>query len=114
MHPILPLLTTLFALAPPITAHSGSLTYFHPGLGACGYQNTDNDPLVAISAALYDRTNSCGRWIKVKGPKGTRNVKVRDRCEGCAEWDLDLGPKMFKEVVGDLGIGRAKGTWEWA
>lgn len=95
-------------------AHSSSLTYFHPALGACGITHSDNSPIAAISAALYDRTVSCGRWINVHGPKGSANVQVADRCTGCAEWDLDVSPNVFEAVAGGLDVGRTQGSWEWA
>lgn len=39
------------------TSHQG--TWFYDGLGACGYYNTNSDPIVAISAQIYGTGGSC-------------------------------------------------------
>lgn len=87
---------------------SGDITWFHPGLGACGKTNGDNDLIVAVSAGLYDSQKPCGRRMRVKGPKGSVDVTVVDRCGGCAYNDVDLSPAAFKKAVGNLGLGRKK------
>ncbi|KAH8168862.1 hypothetical protein LIA77_10988 [Sarocladium implicatum] len=109
---MLPLLILL--PLPFTTAHSSSLTYFHPALGACGLTHSDTSPIAAISATLYDRTSSYGRWILVHGPAGSEHVQVADRCVSCAEWDLDVSPSVFERVAGSLDVGRTQGSWEWA
>ncbi|KAF7534938.1 hypothetical protein G7Z17_g13289 [Cylindrodendrum hubeiense] len=119
------LTTVLLALALPFThaapsklhvrSSSGDLTYYHPnvGLGACGKQYSDSSLVAAVSAELYDAIKPCGRSIRVTGPGGTVDVAVVDRCEGCAYSDLDLSPAAFNQAVGELGLGRKTGTWEW-
>ncbi|KAF5011636.1 hypothetical protein FDECE_2259 [Fusarium decemcellulare] len=107
----------LFANAAPANLakrNSGELTFYNPGLGACGGTNGDGDIVVAMSAALFDAQKPCGRKIKVHGDAGTAVVTVVDRCEGCATNDLDLSPAAFTKAVGDLGLGRVTGSWEWA
>ncbi|KND89132.1 Papain inhibitor [Tolypocladium ophioglossoides CBS 100239] len=94
--------------------NTGSITYFNPGLGACGQTNGDNDAIVAVSAALYDSQHPCNRNIRVSYHGRSVVVKVVDRCTGCAFNDLDLSPSAFRQVIGDLGIGRATATWAWA
>ncbi|PHH61420.1 hypothetical protein CDD81_391 [Ophiocordyceps australis] len=117
-------LSTLLALALAVcaapapdtaaAASSGQITYYYPGLGACGQTNGANDAIVAVSAPLFDSQRPCGRNIRVK--YGGRSVVVRvvDRCAGCAYNDLDLSPTAFQQVVGDLGKGRVPASWEWA
>lgn len=115
-------LTTLLALAAGALAipagettaatHTGDLTFFNPGLGACGGTNGDNDLITAISAKLFDDQPLCGRTIRVSKNGRSADVKIVDRCEGCKEFDLDLSPAAFKDVVGDLGVGRTTGSWK--
>lgn len=105
-----------FALAAPLAklASSGEMTYFHPGLGACGDTHGDGDMIVAISSDRYDANDQCGRKIKVRGDAGETIVSVVDRCVGCAPDDLDLSPTAFEAAIGGLGIGRTTASWEWA
>ena len=95
-------------------AARGEMTYYEPGLGACGGTNGPGELIVAVSASRYDQQNPCGRKIKVKGDRGEVVVTVVDRCAGCARDDLDLSPAAFQRAIGDLGIGRTEGSWGWA
>lgn len=97
-----------------ISIHSGSITWYNTGLGACGHVNNDNELVAAVSHSLYDREHPCGRKIRVSHKGRSAVVAVVDRCEGCAENDLDLSPAAFRAVVGDLGVGRTTATWDWA
>ena len=41
-------------------------------------------------------------------------VTVVDRCEACAANDIDVSPKVFRELVsGGLGEGRVPVQWVW-
>lgn len=111
---IITLLPLSLAAPPAALASSGEMTYFHPGLGACGETHGDGDMIVAISSERYDASDQCGRSIKIRGDAGETIVKVVDRCVGCAHDDLDLSPKAFKAAVGGLGVGRTTGSWQWA
>ncbi|KAK0719016.1 RlpA-like double-psi beta-barrel-protein domain-containing protein-containing protein [Apiosordaria backusii] len=113
----------------------GELTYYSPslGAGACGWQSSDNDSIVAISHVLFDagldasggtrnsnENTLCGRTIRVweEGRDKGEGVEVEvvDRCTGCDVRDLDLSDGVFGEVVrGDGGHdrGRVRGEWEW-
>lgn len=112
------------ALAAPTETKSlaarsnGDITWYYPGLGACGETNGDGDAVAAVSAAIYDAQNVCGRYIKVSyakgGRKGEATVRVVDRCANCATNDIDLSPSAFEKVTGDKSLGRVSGSWEWA
>lgn len=107
------------ALAAPwnpkaITHTAGEVTYFAPGLGACGQTHGESAFITAISASLFDSEDFCGKAIKVTGPAGTVTVTVVDRCGGCAHNDLDLSPAAFEASIGGLSIGRTTAEWEWA
>ena len=92
---------------------SGDVTYYTPGLGACGHNNNENDLIVAVSHILFDAEKPCGRRMRVTSDKSSVDVTVVDRCAGCAYGDVDLSPAAFGIAVGDFGLGRRPGSWEW-
>ncbi|ORY95479.1 RlpA-like double-psi beta-barrel-protein domain-containing protein-containing protein [Syncephalastrum racemosum] len=100
--------------------YTGTATWFKPAseggsTGACGPKEGDNSLIVALNKKQYGNMSAkskwCGKKIKVKGPKGSMTVKVNDACPECKYGDLDLTPRVFKKVVGDMDIGVAKITW---
>ncbi|KAI1173779.1 RlpA-like double-psi beta-barrel-protein domain-containing protein-containing protein [Nemania sp. FL0916] len=116
-----PATSPLSALASRQTM-SGDLTYYTPGLGACGVYSGEEDAVVALSWQLFDpytpngnpNNNSlCGKKIHISlgGKKAT--VTVADRCTGCQLDDLDVPVKVFASLA-DPDVGRTKMTWTWA
>ncbi|ORZ03959.1 RlpA-like double-psi beta-barrel-protein domain-containing protein-containing protein [Syncephalastrum racemosum] len=102
------------------TKYKGQATWFVPETeggvyGACGPKENSNSMIVALNGKQYGNMNAKSKWcnkkIRVSGPKGSVTVKVNDACPGCKKNSLDLTPKVFKKVVGDLDIGVAKITW---
>ncbi|KJZ77124.1 hypothetical protein HIM_03445 [Hirsutella minnesotensis 3608] len=93
---------------------TGAVTYYYPGLGACGETNSEGDHIVAISAAIFDSQRPCNRNIRVSYEGRSVQVRVVDRCAGCAHNEIDLSPAAFKEVIGSLDKGRVTASWEWA
>ncbi|KAK1584925.1 RlpA-like double-psi beta-barrel-protein domain-containing protein-containing protein [Colletotrichum navitas] len=102
--------------------HTGDLTYYDVGLGACGYTSSDSDMIVSVSHYLWDAVQSggnpnnnplCGKKIRVRrDAEGSVDVTVVDRCTGCKPTDLDLSPAGFERLA-DKDEGRVKGTWSW-
>ncbi|TKY87753.1 hypothetical protein EX895_003334 [Sporisorium graminicola] len=99
----------------------GQATYYAPGLGACGWTNTESDYIVAISASLFDsfgtgnpnKNPACGHKISASYGGKTITVSVADRCVGCAWGDLDFTPTGFSQLA-DMSKGRLSGlTWSW-
>ena len=99
--------------SPDTPSARGEVTYYHPGLGACGQTHGDGDKVTAVSAAMFDSKKPCGRRMRVSGGAGSVVVKVVDRCVSCGLNDLDLSPSAFKAAIGGLGIGRDSAKWEW-
>jgi hypothetical protein len=79
---------------------TGDLTYYSPGLGACGVVSTDNDSIVAISHFLFDAeadgTNPnnnplCGKMIRAERfdeqvqANRSADLTVVDRCRYMVE-----------------------------
>ncbi|KAG9093935.1 hypothetical protein FRC06_011315 [Ceratobasidium sp. 370] len=108
----------------PAGTHTGQLTYFEIGLGACGCWNRNDEWVAAISHELYDNypgyaggnpNNNpvCGRTADITYNGKTIRVGIVDRCEGCALWDVDLSPSAFQQFA-PLATGRLYGaTWHF-
>jgi hypothetical protein len=107
---------------------SGEITYFTPGMGACGETSGEGDKMVAISMALFDQYTPngnpnknplCGKSLIIKGADGSEHkATIWDRCVGCAMDDLDMPQEFFNEVTTPSGSstpadGRAYG-YEWS
>lgn len=104
---------------------TGDITYYYPGLGACGWNSNESDGVVAVSRLVWDavqvgtnpNTNSlCGRRIRVRrefdGSARSVDVRVVDRCVGCKAYDLDLTPEVFTRLANHED-GRVKASWAW-
>lgn len=109
----------------------GELTYYVPGLGACGETSTEADKIVALSHVLFDAAGStssnggnsnanplCGRMLRAQrydeavGQMRSVDLKVVDRCTGCAIHDLDTTEDVFGDLA-PVADGRVDVTWAW-
>ncbi|KAF2877672.1 RlpA-like double-psi beta-barrel-protein domain-containing protein-containing protein [Massariosphaeria phaeospora] len=109
---------------------TGELTYYAPGLGACGKTSGDSDAIVSISHFTFDAVQKggnpnqnplCGRKIRAQRKNGGKQVSVDltvvDRCmntlrTGCAPTDIDVSPAMFKKLA-NPDLGRVTVAWAW-
>ncbi|KAL2266746.1 hypothetical protein VTJ83DRAFT_6098 [Remersonia thermophila] len=100
---------------------NSKITWFHPGLGACGLYNGDGDIVAALSYADFDphtpngnpnRNTQCGRRVRISYQGRITDVAIVDRCPGCPPGGLDLSPSAFQRLA-DLGIGVIYGEWRW-
>ncbi|KAI1429367.1 RlpA-like double-psi beta-barrel-protein domain-containing protein-containing protein [Xylaria sp. FL1777] len=100
---------------------SGDLTYYAPGLGACGVYNSESDAIVALSWELFDQytpngnpnlNSLCGRKIQISRGGKSAVVTVEDRCTGCQLNDLDVPVNVFSKLA-DPNAGRVQMTWNW-
>ena len=102
-------------------SYTGEMTYFTPGMGACGHTSGEDEKMVAISMALFDQYTPngnpnknplCGQTVSITSPDGSSHeATIWDRCVGCAEADLDM-PEAFFNTVTDHADGRAYGmSW---
>lgn len=105
--------------------YTGDLTYYGPGMGACGVVSGDDDPIVAVSHYVFDAVQAgsnpnanplCGRKIRAErndnGAMKSVDLTVVDRCTGCQPDDLDVSPGMFAKLA-DPTLGRVTVTWAW-
>lgn len=79
-------------------AFTGDLTYYTPGLGACGVVSTNSDMIVSLSHFVYDKLTPggnpnnnplCGTKLRAKrvneltGEMTSVDLTVVDRCKFC-------------------------------
>jgi expansin (peptidoglycan-binding protein) len=109
-----PTASPLAAAVTPNAAHEaraalagGRFTYYTPGLGACGYANSEAEYVVALNHVDFDpytpngnpnNNPLCGRMIRASYNGKSVDVKLVDRCPGCNSGDLDLSPAAFSEA----------------
>ncbi|KAI8634836.1 RlpA-like double-psi beta-barrel-protein domain-containing protein-containing protein [Xylariaceae sp. FL1651] len=115
-------LVSALPLEPRQSVQTGDLTYYTPGLGACGVTNTEDDAIVALSWQLFDQytpasgnpnlNTLCGRQIQITRNGASAVVTVADRCTGCQLNDLDVPIKVFGELA-DPAAGRVQMEWTW-
>ena len=101
--------------------YTGDLTYYGPGLGSCGYTNSESDSICAVSHILFDAASTgsnpnenplCGMKIRIRRNGVSVDVKVVDRCVGCAETDLDVTESVFGDLA-EIAQGRVTMEWAW-
>jgi expansin (peptidoglycan-binding protein) len=94
------------------TTFSGDMTYFFPGLGACGENNGNNDAIVAVSPSVYNSGSACNRGITIHYNGRSANARIVDLCPSCATGSIDVSPSVFTNLVGSLDAGRVPVTWD--
>lgn len=107
-----------------IGVQAGDGTFFDTsvGLGACGFQNNNNQFVAAVSHALFDsfpgyaggnpnNNPICGRSAVAVFNGRSIEFTIVDRCAGCGGFgDVDFTPAAFNELVGSLAPGRVNGV----
>lgn len=90
---------------------SGSMTYYSPGLGACGENNTESDPVAGVSSSVYGGGSACNKFATIHYGGKSTTAKIVDLCPGCAAGDIDVSPAVF-QTLAPLSAGRVDVTWE--
>ncbi|KAH9884864.1 barwin-like endoglucanase [Xylariomycetidae sp. FL2044] len=104
--------------AAAVGAFSGDMTYYAPGLGACGEMNTASDAIVAVAPAQYgsdanpNNAAVCGEMIRISYNGKTATATVRDKCPECASGSIDVSPALFTQLAAEAQ-GRVQVTWEY-
>ncbi|KAK7919978.1 hypothetical protein PG985_008000 [Apiospora marii] len=112
---------------------TGDLTYYGPGLGACGITSSDGDAIAAVSHITFDAAGAnrgaggnsnanplCGKKIRIQrdykegsgGGNRSVDVTVVDRCTGCQPTDLDVTISVFTQLAPE-DSGRVLMSWAW-
>lgn len=84
------------------TTEDGEATYYDAtGAGACSFDATPNDLMVAaLNATEYANAAVCGECLKVTGELGDVIIRVVDECPGCRpNGGIDLSPQAFEKVA---------------
>ncbi|KAI0434459.1 RlpA-like double-psi beta-barrel-protein domain-containing protein-containing protein [Xylaria sp. FL1042] len=105
-----PLNNTAAAVSERSQTFTGDITYYQPGLGACGETSTDSETVVALSPAQY--TGNCGKTITITKDGKTATAKVVDKCPSCASGAIDVSSTVFKSLA-DMSVGRTTVTWSF-
>lgn len=111
--------------------HTGDGTFYTPGLGACGWNNTEADPIAAVSYLLFDyfpgSTTSnpnmnpiCGKKLvahytdpQTQQQTTSQEITIVDRCAGCEiRWSVDFSPSVFRTLA-SRSLGRINITWSF-
>jgi hypothetical protein len=101
--------------------YTGDLTYYAPGLGACGITSQNGDSIVAVSHIIFDAVSVgsnpnlnplCGKMVRVRRDGKSVDLKVVDRCVGCAARDLDVTEDTFAKLA-NVVLGRVTMEWSW-
>ncbi|KAF1960588.1 hypothetical protein CC80DRAFT_260533 [Byssothecium circinans] len=102
-------------------SYAGDLTFYSPGLGACGQHSGPGEAVVAISHYTFDpntpdgnpnHNKLCGKMMRITKDGRSVDVQVVDRCEGCQERDVDVPIPIFQQLA-DPTLGRVPVTWVW-
>ncbi|KAJ2988307.1 hypothetical protein NUW58_g4046 [Xylaria curta] len=110
MPSVTKLVLTIALTVGSVLSFSGDMTYFNPGLGACGWTNGDGDAIAALSPS---KSGNCGRNIKIHYQGKSTSAKVVDKCPGCSAESIDVSPSVFEKLA-PKDLGRVKVTWEFA
>ncbi|QRV95374.1 hypothetical protein RhiJN_23392 [Ceratobasidium sp. AG-Ba] len=106
----------------PAGTHTGQLTYYEVGLGACGHTNQNFEYVAAIPYELFDNWPgytvgnpinhpACSRTAEINYMGKTIRVGIVDRCASCALWDLALSPGAY-QAFAQLSVGHlSNATW---
>ncbi|KAJ8132701.1 hypothetical protein O1611_g920 [Lasiodiplodia mahajangana] len=98
------------ALAERSGDFTGDITYYQPGLGACGETNSDSEAVVALSPSQYN--GNCGKSITITKDGKTAKAKVVDKCPSCASGAIDVSSTVFQSLA-DLSVGRTTVSWSF-
>ncbi|KAI0508469.1 RlpA-like double-psi beta-barrel-protein domain-containing protein-containing protein [Xylaria bambusicola] len=104
------ILAAVAAFTTSVAAKSGDMTFFNPGLGACGGTDNDGSPVVALNPVDYANGANCGRWITIQGNGHQTAARVVDLCPGCSNGDIDVSPAIFDDIA-PLDVGRTRVNW---
>ncbi|VUC25617.1 unnamed protein product [Clonostachys rosea] len=107
------LFATFFSSA--AIAREGKMTWYNPGVGACGKTNNDNDIVVAIGVPHWHAANpnndpNCQKKVTIHHGSKTVTARVVDKCMSCGRNNIDVSPAVFKKF-GPLSKGHFQVKW---
>ncbi|WVQ84225.1 hypothetical protein IAT38_006376 [Cryptococcus sp. DSM 104549] len=100
--------------------HTGRATFYtvDGSTGACGWDNTDSDYVVALNRPQYKANSgtNCGQWVVITNTQNgrTANAYVADECPECKDGSLDMSPALFGDLNdGDYDAGVFPISWHF-
>ncbi|KAI1825481.1 RlpA-like double-psi beta-barrel-protein domain-containing protein-containing protein [Xylaria intraflava] len=104
------ILAAVAVLTSTVVANSGNMTWFYPGLGACGWWSNDGQAVVALNPWDWAGGSHCGQWITIWGNGRTTAGLVVDLCPGCRYGGVDASPAIFDDII-SLDVGYTFVDW---
>jgi len=104
--------------SPSGSTYTGDITYYTPGLGSCGWTNTEDEAIVAIPHGMMENGINpnlnplCGQYITISYAGAEHKAKIVDTCGGCDGEAIDLTQTLF-DAVAPSGDGRVHGVEWW-
>ncbi|PPQ64043.1 hypothetical protein CVT24_008856 [Panaeolus cyanescens] len=89
------------------------MTWFNPGLGACGAFNSGADSIVALNGAQWDAGTHCFQTVTLSVNGIPATAVITDLCPSCPFGGLDLSPGLFSRFA-SLDVGVLAGSWNFA
>ncbi|KAK1233757.1 hypothetical protein PQX77_003074 [Marasmius sp. AFHP31] len=96
-----------------------AVTWYDPGLGACGFTSGAGELVAAVSVPVYDGFPGatpnpnlnpiCRKRARVTANGKSVDVIIVDKCMKCATGDIDLSPAAFTKLA-PQSVGRIKGA----
>lgn len=93
--------------------HTGDLTFYNPGLGACGETSTDNDDIVSLSWKIWNEVQTgsdpnqvvlCGKKIRARrfnedvSAERSVDLTVVDRCKWSIRQSCGIGEILIFDL----------------
>ncbi|KZT03880.1 uncharacterized protein LAESUDRAFT_761482 [Laetiporus sulphureus 93-53] len=88
---------------------TGTLFWFTPGVGACGFNNTSDQYVASVSAAVFDgypgATSNpndnpiCQHNLTVSYNGTNVTAQIVDYCPSCPDTNVGLSPIAFEEFA---------------
>ncbi|KAM7219002.1 RlpA-like double-psi beta-barrel-containing domain containing protein, partial [Rhypophila decipiens] len=101
------------------TVGNAKMTWYYPGLGACGQNHGDGDLVVAVDPTVYGNWPNpnlapvCNRKMRVNYQGRSIVLTVVDKCPSCPPNGLDLTPAAWRQLVGSTDLGPQYGGWDF-
>ncbi|KAI0742308.1 hypothetical protein C8Q80DRAFT_1187444 [Daedaleopsis nitida] len=97
----------------------GDVVFFDPGLGSCGFTNTQADFVGNVDHLTFDNFPGatanpnlnplCGRSMVVSSAGKSVTVELVGSCLSCSLNEIELSPAAFQQLA-PLSVGRIHGA----
>nr|QGR27068.1 expansin-like protein 1 [Glaciozyma antarctica] len=97
-----------------LSTYKGVATFYgNDGSGGnCKLPARSDLAFAAFPGAKWDSAAYCGACVRVKGPKGTVDVQITNKCPECPAGSLDLSKAAYSKIRA-IKAGRIPITWNF-